>query len=73
MLPTITDPFEAYLTAYPDGYRRRYIGLYRGGADLMVIVRLNGDGSLMWNILNADDKRINALRVRALLYARQVP
>jgi len=71
VLPTLEDPFEAWLTAYAgQGYRRRYIGLFTGGRGLAVIVRINADGSLMWNILPARDKRINDLRVGALLYAK---
>lgn len=68
ILPTLTDPFEVYLTAYEDGYRMRYIGLFTGKNDLLVVVRENKDGSLLWNIMQRDDRRMNAAREGALLY-----
>lgn len=68
--PTLEAPFEVWLSAYADGYRKRYIGLYAGATDLMVVVRENHDGSLMWNIMQADDKAMNKQRHGALLYAK---
>lgn len=72
VLPTLTDPFEVWLTAYPDGYRRRYVGLFQGVKDLLVVVRVNQDGSLMWNILDADDRLMNRHRAGALLMAKEI-
>lgn len=71
ILPTLQDPFEVYLVQYEDGYRKRYIGLFTGRTDLMVVVRENQDGSLMWNIMQADDKAMNKQRQGALLYGKQ--
>lgn len=71
VLPTLTDPFEVWLTAYADTYRSRYIGLFRGDSNLLVVVRHNLDGSLMWNIMQASDKSMNKQRQgETLLYAR---
>ncbi|MCC7413357.1 MAG: minor capsid protein [Gammaproteobacteria bacterium] len=70
ILPTLEQPWEVWLTAYADGYRRRYIALYEGAKDLMVVVRLNRDGSLMWNIMQTDDRRMNRQRIGALLFAQ---
>ncbi len=70
ILPALTNPFEIYLTAYEDGYRTRYIGLFAGRNDLLVVVRQNADGSLVWNIMQADDKAMNKQRLGALLYGK---
>ena len=71
ILPTLEDPFEVWNVRYADGgLRRRYIGLFTGRHDLMVIVRENEDGSLLWNALQADPKRMNKLRIGALLYGK---
>lgn len=70
ILPTLQDPFEVYLTQYDDGMRHRYIGLFTGRSDLMVVVRQNIDGSLVWNIMQANDKAMNKQRQGALLYGK---
>lgn len=70
VLPTLTEPYEVWLTRYEDGYRKRYIGLFRGRRDLALIVREGRDGSLMWNAIPVDDRRLNAFREGALLYAK---
>lgn len=36
----------------------------------MVVVRINRDGSLLWNVIQAKDKRMNNMRVRWLLYGK---
>lgn len=71
VLETLRDPFEVWLTRYADGYRKRYVGLFSGATDLAVIVRENRDGSLLWNVLQRDDRRMNALREGALLYGKE--
>jgi hypothetical protein len=72
ILPTLTDPYEVWLTMYDDGRpRKRYIGLYQGAKyDVMVVCRQNTDGSLFWNILQADAGRLNRLRVGKLLWGK---
>lgn len=71
VLPTLTDPYEAWATRYDDGaIRPRLIGLFEGKRQLAVIVRLNRDGSLFYNLMNADDRRLDAFRVGALLYGK---
>lgn len=70
ILPTLEQPFEVWLTAYPDGYRKRYIGLFGEKNDLMAIVRENRDGTLMWNIMQSDSKSLNKARLGALIYGR---
>lgn len=68
ILPTLTDPFEIWLTRYEDGYRKRYIGLFTGRNDLLVVVRENRDGSLMWNVMQRDDRKMNGMREGGLLW-----
>jgi len=70
LIPALTDPYEIYLTQYEDGLRERYIGLFTGKENLLVIVRLNKDGSLLWNIMQANDRSMNKQRVGALLYGK---
>ncbi len=61
-----------WLTRNEDGsYRTRYIGLFlESNNDLAVIVRKNTDGSLFGNYIQGDDRRMNNLRMGALLYCR---
>jgi len=68
ILPTLLTPYEVYLTEYGDGWRSRYIGLFQGKNDLLVVVRRNQDGSLFWNIMQAKDKKMNQQRVGELVY-----
>jgi hypothetical protein len=70
IIPTLQNPYEVYLTEYPDGLRKRYIGLFSGKENLMIIIRMNRDGSLLWNIIQAKDKRMNNMRVGWLLYGK---
>jgi len=70
LIPALTDPYEIYLTQYQDGLRERYIGLFTGKENLLVVVRLNKDGSLLWNIMQANDRSMNKQRVGALLYGK---
>jgi SPP1 gp7 family putative phage head morphogenesis protein len=70
ILPTLTSPFEIYLTEYDDGWRERYIGLFQGPNDLMVMVRLDKDGGLFWNFMQARDKKMNTHRIGQLLWPK---
>lgn len=74
VLPTLTQPFEVWATRYDDGsLRRRYIGAFKGDKNLLSIVRVNGDGSVFWNYMQANDKRLNQLRVGQLLWSKGKP
>lgn len=46
------------------------IGLFKGARDLMVVLRVNLDGSLMWNIMQAKSLDMNKHRVGVLLYGK---
>jgi hypothetical protein len=70
IIPTLEDPYEIYMTRYEDGWRRRYIKLFTGKYNIMAIVRINRDGSILWNVIEADDKRMNKLREGLLLYGK---
>jgi hypothetical protein len=70
ILPTLQSPFEIYRTEYEDGFRDRYIGLFTGKNDLLTVVRINKDGSLLWNIMQTDDRRMNKQRVGELLFPK---
>ena len=66
-------PDEVWATAYDDGTkRRRFIKLFTGGKyDIMVVVRQEPNGDVLWNIINRDRKGMNNLRVGMLEYAAQ--
>lgn len=70
--PTLEEPFEIYTTKYSDGsIRHRYIGLFKGKTNMLVVVNEMPDGSFLWNIMNADVKRLNKLRVGELIYTKK--
>ena len=56
------------MTAYADGYRRRYARFFRS-SNMLLIVRVNKDGSLFWNGMKYRDKEIDKARTGVLLYA----
>jgi hypothetical protein len=68
ILPTLQSPLEVWKTAYEDGHRERYIKLFQGKNDLLVIVRLNLDGSLLWNIMQRKTSKMDDLRLGELLW-----
>lgn len=71
-LAALLNPYEIWLTAYDDGsYRKRYIGIFEGDSDLLVILRENMDGSLYWDVYNyiqRNSKGMNKVRTGNLLY-----
>ena len=68
VLPTLEAPSEVWLTAYADGFRRRYVRFFQD-SNMLLIVRINRDGSLFWNGMKYRDKEIDKTRVGILLYA----
>lgn len=64
ILPTLEKPFEVWLKQHEDGkLRENYIGLFRDAKySLLVVVRINRDGSLMWNIMQRKDRDMDKLR-----------
>lgn len=69
ILPTLESPFEVWLAEYNDGFRHRFIGLFED-LGLLAIVRLNKDGSLLWNMMKAKDAYINRQRSGTLLFGK---
>ena len=69
ILPVLQSPFEVWLSEYQDGFRHRYIGLFEE-LGILVIVRLNKDGSLLWNMMKAKDAYLSRQRSGVLLYGK---
>lgn len=70
--PTIVRPSEVWKVNYDDGTtRNRYIKLFSGSRyDMLVMVRVERDGGVFWNMMQRDRKGMNALRIGELLYER---
>ena len=69
ILPTLRNPTEVWATQYDDAtLRHRYIKLFGGSKyDLLVMVRVEPDGSIFWNMMQRDRKKMNDLRVGQLI------
>ena len=67
VLPTLEEPDEVWLTAYADGFRRRYVRFFQD-SNMLLIVRVNRDGSLFWNCIKIRDREIDKNRLGILLY-----
>lgn len=67
VLPALQQPNEVWLTAYADGYRKRYVAFFRE-ENMLLIVRFNRDGSLFWNGIKMREKDIDKQRTGILLY-----
>ncbi len=65
VLPTLQRPTEVWRVAYDDeSHRNRYIKLFTGSKyDLLVMVKVQEDGSVFWNMMQRDRKGMNALRL----------
>lgn len=70
ILPTLMKPYEVWLSQHSDGvFRHRYIGLFED-KNLYVIVRINKDGSIFYNMIQARPRGIDARRVGTLVYGK---
>lgn len=67
VLPTLEEPDEIWLTAYADGFRKRYVAFFRE-ENMLLIVRVNRDGSLFWNGMKMRDRDIDKQRQGFLLH-----
>lgn len=65
VLPTLRKPTEVWATRYDDAtVRNRYIKIFSGSKyDVMVIVRVEPDGGIFWNMMQRDRKKMNDMRV----------
>lgn len=70
VLPTLREPTEVWSTRYDDAtVRNRYIKLFAGSKyDLLVIVRVEPDGSIFWNMMQRERRKMNELRMGERLY-----
>lgn len=73
VLPTLETPFEVWLKEHEDGkMRENYIGLYSESKySVLVVVRINRDGSLFWNFMHREDKKIDKLREGWLVWQKK--
>ena len=69
VIPTLERPTEVWSVKYGDGStRNRYIKLFAGAKyDLLVMVKIEPDGSVFWNMMQRDRKSMNKLRIGKLL------
>lgn len=70
VLATLQKPHEIWLKQHIDGLlREHYIGLFQHGKEgLLVVVRINRDGSIFWNMMQRDVKKMDTLREGWLLW-----
>lgn len=73
VLPTLERPFEIWLKQHEDGkLRESYIGLFHEAKySLLVVVRINRDGSLVWNMMNREPKKMDSLREGMLVHQKK--
>lgn len=71
VLPTLQSPSEVWEVAYDDAtLRRRYIKLFGGTKyDILVMVKVESDGGIFWNMMQRDRKGMNSLRVGKRVYS----
>ena len=51
--------------------RPNYIGLFKGNRSLLVVVRENKDGTLLWNVMQSQVEAMNKNRAGLLAYRRE--
>ncbi len=51
--------------------RPRFIGLFKGPRQIMVVVRVNRDGTLLWNFMQSRDKDMNPHRIGTLIWPKK--
>ncbi len=73
VLPTLQQPFEIWLKQHEDGkLRESYLGLFHEAKySLLVVVRINRDGSLVWNMMNREPKKMDSLREGMLVHQKK--
>ena len=69
--PTLQDPDEIWETRYDDGTKRkRFLRLFAGDKySIMLIVQQEADGSILWNLMNREQKGMNDWRAGSLVYS----
>lgn len=71
VLPTLEQPHEIWLKMHADGkLRENYLAVFRGSRySLLVVVRINRDGSLVWNMMQREPKGADKWREGWLVYS----
>lgn len=68
ILPTLESPYEIYEVEYEDGIRNHYIAVFKGDATTLCVIRINKDGSLLYNVIRSKGEKLNSKRIGKLLY-----
>ena len=73
VLPTLHSPYEIWLKEHEDGkLRKNYVGLFQMGKNaLLVVIRINRDGSLLWNMMQRDIKGLDSMRCGWLVFKKK--
>lgn len=73
VLPTLQQPFEVWLSEHQDGkLRENYFSLFKNDDhSVLVVVRVNHDGSLVWNVMQRSLKRMNEKREGWLIWQKK--
>jgi len=74
VFPTLTNPYEIWEIQEEFFVKRRFISLFNGERDFMVVVKLFNDGSILWNMMHCPRKKMNNHRQGDIIYknGRQV-
>lgn len=72
VLPTLQQPYEIWLKEHADGkLRESYVGLYDVGKyAMLVVVRINRDGSMPWNMMQREPHKLDRQREGWLVWQR---
>lgn len=73
VLPTLQNPFEVWLKEHADGkLRENYINIFQDDKyGMLVVVRINRDGSLMWNMMHREVKKMRSWREGWLVWQKK--
>ncbi|MCL2845492.1 MAG: PBECR2 nuclease fold domain-containing protein [Chitinivibrionia bacterium] len=70
VFPTLTNPYEIWEIREEFVVKRRYISLFNGKRDFMVIIKYFNDGSVFWNMMHCSRKDMNGHRFGNLIYKK---
>ncbi|MBF0153472.1 MAG: hypothetical protein HQL64_07015 [Magnetococcales bacterium] len=70
LVPTLMDPYEVWSTPHDDGERTRYIGLFQGKINFLVVTRASRDGNIFWNFVRSNPKYLNRQRTGNMLFGK---
>ena len=70
VFPTLTNPYEIWEIQDEFAVKRRYISLFNGKRDFMVIIKFFNDGSIFWNMMHCSRKDMNSHRQGSPIYKK---